>query len=210
MAGIGAGTDHILMVGLDGIMGGYTGHDSFHAAGIAGKIMVFHIACQNAAIRFRHGFENVHGSTVFAGAHMDALLRITVHAFDAAVNVFPYQPFHFFFRLFSVGAKAEDHRNVLILYPCLFQFFHHAGNHDPGRRRPGHVAGYDNHLFPGLHDFRKSGRSDRMSQRPLHLCRLRFHRRTLLHRMMAVIHVKRYIILEILNLEFHSFHLLLS
>lgn len=130
----------------------------------------------------------------FTGAHVDALFGIAVNAPDSAVNFFSYKPFLFFFCLLSVGSKTKYYSNVFILHPCLFQFLHYAGNHDPGRCRTGDVAGHDDHFFTRFYDFRKSGGPYGMSQCPSDLCRLRFHRRTLLriqfHRMMAVIHMK--------------------
>lgn len=64
MACIGTGANHILMVGLNGVMRRNAGHNRFHAAGITGKIMIFHIARKNTAVCFSNGFKYIHRCTI--------------------------------------------------------------------------------------------------------------------------------------------------
>ena len=69
-AGLGFFPDHPRMIALDGVAGGYAGHNCLGSSAVAGKIVKFNIAQADADIGIRYGLKDIYGSTPARGAHV--------------------------------------------------------------------------------------------------------------------------------------------
>jgi hypothetical protein len=72
-----------------------SGHNSFRASAVPGKIMILDIPYADTAVRFRDNARNIHRRPEFCHAHPDTVKRIAVYTPDMPVYFRTREFFHF-------------------------------------------------------------------------------------------------------------------
>ena len=75
-SGAGFVLHHHPVIGLNGVPAGYAGHNGLGSAGIARKIVVFHISKTDAEVCFRNHPGDIHGGAPAGDTHADAVAAI--------------------------------------------------------------------------------------------------------------------------------------
>ena len=84
--------------------------------------MKFNITERDAEICLRHGPRDRERGSVRGSPHQDAVFRIRVDAADLVKYIIACKSPALLLGLCAVTAEREDHRDVLIRYPCRIQF----------------------------------------------------------------------------------------
>ena len=165
VARAGLGPDHHGVVRLDRRAGGDAGHNGLGAAGIAGKIVVLHIAQTDTAVGLGHNAGDVHRRAGPGETQVHAVVRIAVHTADLGPGALAGQTALFLVALMAVTAQTEDKRDVLGAHARGVQLVQQGGHDLGGGHGTGHIAGDHGDLLTGADDLRQTGRADGLAQR---------------------------------------------
>ena len=115
--------------------------------------MVFDVAQADSAIRFRDAAHDIHRRTMLRNAHVHAIGRIAVHAFDFIESAVARQMAALLIGHFAMAAQRKYQRNILRANSGGVQFIQQRGHHAIGGHRAGNIGCNDGDLFAGLHNF---------------------------------------------------------
>lgn len=128
---IRTGADHISVIRLDRGKRSAARHDGFHAAGIAGKVVVLDIAEKDAAVGFGNRAEDIDGGPIPADAEMHAVFRIAVDAFHFVIRPLTDEALSFLFRQMAMGPQRKDDGDIFLADARSFQLLQDTGDKKP-------------------------------------------------------------------------------
>ncbi len=167
VAGVRGRVHHEGVVGLDGLEGADSRHDGLGAAGIAGKVVVLHVAQRDAHVGLGNLPQDVHGRAMAGLAKVHEACRVPVEHGQLAV-VGPHDGAQLVLRLRPVATKCNRQQHVLVPHARGVQLVHDGRQYRGGGKGARHVAGDDAYALAGPHEVAQVRRADGVGQRLAH------------------------------------------